>query len=46
MGYLVGITCLFLVKIKEKMTDGEDVVPLLMMLMHLILFSAVGHDGR
>lgn len=23
MGYLVGITCLFLVKIKEKMTDGK-----------------------
>jgi len=45
MGYLVSISCPFLLEIKEeKITDGEDLVPLLMTLIHLSLFSAAGHD--
>lgn len=47
MGYLVSISCPFLGGNKEeKITGGEGLVPLLMTLMHLNLFSAAGHDGH
>lgn len=46
MGYLVSISCPFLEKKEEKITDGEDLVPLLMTLMHLSLFTAAGCDGH
>lgn len=38
---------LFLAENKEeKIMDGEDLVPVLMTLMHLSLFPVAGHGGH